>query len=163
MNETIESRTIADPLVPGLSYRIDVVPDDDEKPSGSEAYNEPTWVEAWRRDEWRFVGVIVTPLVFDGIYELEPLDDSLWGIGYGEFPGGVDPVDTDYLIERYPVPAMIRDMRAKLAKPIAEISEEMAAVAARLAETLADLTDHSDPDHAPGGECIDCADGAADS
>lgn len=78
----IDSTTIKDPQIAGLSYKIAVVPDLDSSPDDADCYTA-TQKAAWARDEWSYVGVIVTPVV-NGT-ELLDFDDSLWGLEYGDF------------------------------------------------------------------------------
>jgi hypothetical protein len=58
-----------------------VVPDEDCLPDDFDCYTE-TQYNAWRNDEWYFVGVYVVASV-NGI---ELAESSLWGIEYGSFP-----------------------------------------------------------------------------
>lgn len=58
-----------------------VVPDEDCLPDDFDCYT-PKQYEAWRTDQWCFVGVFVVASI-DGV---ELAENSLWGIEFGEFP-----------------------------------------------------------------------------
>jgi hypothetical protein len=57
--------------------------DPDAKPTDYDCYSRGQ-VEAWERDEWRYVGVVLSVSVGDT--EIEPHAVSLWGIECN-FPG----------------------------------------------------------------------------
>ena len=58
-----------------------VVPDEDCLPSDFDCYT-PKQLEAWRNEDWYFVGVYVVA----SINGIDLSMSSLWGIEYGEFP-----------------------------------------------------------------------------
>jgi len=77
---TLDTRTIADKAIPGLSYKIDVAEDYTASPDDYDSYT-PAQKKAWEDGEWFYVGLIVTPVIA-GI-ELDDFTDSLWGIEWG--------------------------------------------------------------------------------
>lgn len=89
-----EDESIADPRVyaPGLTHAD---------------------MEAWRRDEWEFVSVVVTPLHYCEqcrAFHEEPRGESLDTVFLGRGDGW--EVTIDQLINEYPVPEMIIELRA---------------------------------------------------
>jgi len=97
--EPIDSWEIDGPIE-GLKFKVVIVRDDDKKPYELVARpkthpNEPPRyrkvreecysrkdVTAWKKDEWQYVGTIVTP-VYQGI-EISEAEASLWGIEWGD-------------------------------------------------------------------------------
>lgn len=140
MSHILDTRTIADPAVPGLSYRVDIVPDPDETPYSTNVYTEadtdPEMLAAWNNDEWQFVGVIVTPII-DTVIELDNLDASLWGVAFGDLPGST--IDAERLVNHYPGPDLIKEARTRVAEHITEISTVFATVALQLAEQKTEI------------------------
>jgi hypothetical protein len=63
-----------------------IYPDIEAKPTDYECYT-PEQIEAWKRDEWHFVGIVVE-VRFEGRVVGE---DSLWGLEYGL--DGYNPLD----------------------------------------------------------------------
>lgn len=68
--------------VDGVEYTARLEHDWDSKPTDFECYSEKQ-IEAWRRDEWHFFGVVIQSSK-DGV-ELCDHAASLWGIE-GNFP-----------------------------------------------------------------------------
>jgi hypothetical protein len=127
MADIIESwETEAD----GMRYRVALVPDYESSPDDYDGYPHGTR-EAFRRGEWQFVGVIVTPILdgpaegmagagqFSGV-----TDASLWSVEWGTMPGcetdhgecnaTEDVVIDRAFINRYPVPDLISEVRGQL-------------------------------------------------
>lgn len=90
--------------IDGISYRVRIVFDTDTSPADYDGYT-PRQVDAWKRDEWIFVGVIVTPDI-DGLHPWG-FGASLWGIVYGDIPLTTD--DDVPTGEAYDSMAYIRD------------------------------------------------------
>lgn len=65
----------------GYTLTAYVVPDEDCLPDDFDCYT-PKQYEAWRTDQWCFVGVFVVASL-DGE---ELAENSLWGIEFGSFP-----------------------------------------------------------------------------
>ncbi|MEV4454454.1 hypothetical protein [Microbispora sp. NPDC049633] len=114
----------------GITYRVDVYPDTDATPNDADCYS-PADIAAWRRDDWHFVGVVVTPIV-NGV-EIGGADASLWGLQYGWAPSWRRYIDTDELVGEYPVPDMIADIAGRLADGITAKRAELLATADKLA------------------------------
>lgn len=124
MNTIIETRTIKDPKIAGLSYRIDIVPDYDADSPADLLYPEGSYtqkqVDAWERDEWSYVGVIVTPKIAD--MDLDRFADSLWCVEYGYYlltddqdnETGRTWLGMDEFIKTHPVPDMLEQVKAQL-------------------------------------------------
>jgi len=127
MTGSIDSRLISDNDIAGLSWRVSL--DDDEwltAPEG-DCYT-PTQVAAFGRD-WQYVIVTVTPVIAG--CDLDGLTETLGAVEYGTYTltddddnvTGTREIDLDYLIDGmpdddggYPVPDMIREAKAQLAK-----------------------------------------------
>lgn len=86
----------------GVAYKIEIVADADARPDEADCYDAAD-LSAWRNDEWRFVGVVVTTKSGDA-------STALWGVEYGYSPGWGRDIDTDELITSYPVPDLIGDI-----------------------------------------------------
>lgn len=107
----------------GITYQVALYADDDsnQDPAGCSDNYEAADLDAHKRGDWEFVGVVVTPLV-DG-QTVEAAQDSLWGVEYGSNPGrwldeqGRETVvDREYITNVHPVPEMIPEVRGNLAK-----------------------------------------------
>lgn len=134
----IESRTIEDSDIAGLSYRIDIEPDYDGSPHDAECYTT-LQIAAWERDEWSYVGVIITPLIAG--MELDMCSDSLWGLEYGNFPlvdehgteQGRRRIGLDAFVDGYtkdghpgyPVPDMISQVHGRLAERLGPVTDQL--------------------------------------
>lgn len=71
-------------------------------------------IEAWYRDEWEFVCVVVTPLHYCDhcrAFHEEPRGESLGMVFLGRGDGW--EVTVDQLFDEYPVPEMIIELRGK--------------------------------------------------
>ena len=158
MHDQIDSKTVPDPEVTGLSYRIDIDPDYDSTPDDADCYTD-SQKAAWSDGEWRYVGYTVTPVI-DG----DPIgsaSDSLSGVEYGWFlltdeddnvigrvdldglepnrpdqalPGYAPEPDATFPGLSYPVPDMIREVRARLAALAAQLGARADALRAVLAQ-----------------------------
>jgi hypothetical protein len=111
--EIIESIVITDTDIPALSYRVDILPDYDTYPEDFDCYDE-SQIAAWRNDEWRYVGVVVTPIV--GGFELPLAEASLWGVEYG-----TSAASAEMLAREYPGPDLIAEARGYLVKTLGSI------------------------------------------
>lgn len=137
MRGDIDSRTITDSTVPGLSWLITVDYDGDLTEPEGDGFT-PKQVEAFQRGEWHYVGVGVTPVIA-GI-ELDDLTDTLWAVEYGYYTltdeddnvTGTASLDLDELIKVHPVPDMISEAKRTLKDRIAGLAPEFAAVADKL-------------------------------
>lgn len=113
----------------GIKYRIDVLTDDESSPDDADCYS-PTDKEAFDNGLWRYVGVVVTPLI-DGLDQGEGqahsyVSASLWGVEYGTMPAEPEPyeggqhgetvIDRERIINDYPVPDLITEARGELVK-----------------------------------------------
>src|SRR6516225_4657969 len=78
----------------GFDIRIDVLPYSDSTPYDADCYDDAD-IEAWRNDEWFYVGYIYTATL-DGI---ELGSASIWGSEW-DFPGGIDSID-GWIAENY--------------------------------------------------------------
>jgi hypothetical protein len=68
------------PAQDGFDLRAELVPDYDGSTDDSDCYT-PKQIAAWRNDDWRFVGIIVTA-------SREGIDlgsASIWGTEYGDY------------------------------------------------------------------------------
>ena len=106
---TIESKTIEHD---GFTVTIKMVEDTDSTPFDFECYGE-TEIEAWRNDEWRYVGFVYTASR-EGV---DLGEASIWGTEWN-FPGGtMDGIDA-WIEEDYYHPDLvseaINDARATL-------------------------------------------------
>lgn len=85
MNTIIEQwRIPADKWGHDYSFHVTIEPDVDAHPDEVDCYT-PEQVEAWRRDEWRYVIVTVTP-EFDGVLFPDAAQE-LNGVEYGQLDG----------------------------------------------------------------------------
>ena len=138
----IDSTAIPDPRVEGLSYLVQVVPDTDVSPGEFGLYPESAYTQsqydAWKRDEWSYVGVIVTPIIAGEQYER--FSDSLWGVEYGYYlltdeqgneTGRVN-IDVGKLITEHPVPDMITEVRSQIAANLSPVIAKLQAVLSEL-------------------------------
>ena len=98
MNETIDHQVID---VKGVRVSVTLVPDWEVNPGDADCYT-PDDKAAWLRDEWRYVGVIVT------LTDHPEIGTSLCGVEYGTAPSW--SVDLNRIISEYPVPDMIADL-----------------------------------------------------
>jgi hypothetical protein len=135
--EIIDNIVITDTAIPALSYRVDIVPDPDTYPEDFGCYDETT-ITAWHNDEWRYVGVIVTPIIA-GV-DLPLAEASLWGTEYGTLPHiaedgtvyGVVDRTAETLANEYPGPDLIEEARAYLVKTLGPVILDLIAVANNL-------------------------------
>lgn len=117
MSDTIESRNIT---VDGIKYNVRLVSDLDGSIDDADCYTDED-KQAWRDGRWSFVGVIVSADI-DGI-DPAYVSASLWEVYYGTSPSWViadvrptGTVDLDELINVYPVPGMVSEVRSQLVK-----------------------------------------------
>ncbi len=69
----------------GRAYAVTVEPDLDSTPRDADCYS-PDDVRRWELDEWRYVGLVVTPIINDE--KIDTCAESLWGVGWDELPKG---------------------------------------------------------------------------
>lgn len=113
--ENIESWNVELREIPGLRFRVRIVPDELSTPTEKydESYADLDEIEAsWSRDDWQFVGTIVTP-VYMGM-PCTWAKASLWGTEWGAFPGASQGREQ---FDVYPVPELIREALAYLKDP----------------------------------------------
>ena len=106
---TIESKTIERD---GFTVTLEMVEDTDSTPFDADCYDESD-IEAWRNDEWRYVGFVYTASR-EGV---DLGEASIWGTEWN-FPGGtMDGIDA-WIEEDYYHPDLvseaINDARATL-------------------------------------------------
>jgi hypothetical protein len=142
----IDTQVIKDEKIDGLSYRIDLEVDYDCKPDKFGLYPESCYtqaqLDAWKRGEWRYVDVIVTPVIRGVI--LEDFSDSLWGVEYGDYPitdeedNVIETKDLsmDELISVHPVPDMISEVQSQLLKKLGGLVDALRAISSALNEQL---------------------------
>ena len=97
----------------GIRYRVDLDPDYDARPDDYDCYS-PEAQTAWLRDEWRYVGVTVTPQVSGTDYTdtYPSASAALWGVEYGTLPATAEDAEITQdraAINKYPVPDLISE------------------------------------------------------
>ena len=107
--DTIEERYISNAQG---DWRIRLVPDSDAKPFDADCYSAED-IEAWRKDEWSYVGVIVTD-------SKTGADAFLWAVEYGLMPEAT--IGINQIIEEY-----FDDLRAEVLAQLAERAAELTA------------------------------------
>lgn len=90
---------------------IRLVPDHDSRPFDADCYS-PEDIEAWRRDEWSYVGVIVTDSATGA-------DASVWGVEYGFLAEVM--VGMDRIIEGH-FDDLLAEVQATIVKRAAELT-----------------------------------------
>jgi hypothetical protein len=93
-----------------VRYRVDIDPDVDTNPREYDSIMSED-VAAWQRGEWRYVGVTVTPEVRGE--DIASCSQSIWGVGYGTFPGDT-VMDADFLAHEYPGPDLLAEVKAHM-------------------------------------------------
>lgn len=142
MRGEIDSRTIPDPTIPGLSWRVTLDQDYDITAPDGDGYTA-TQRAAFGRD-WYYVTVGVTPVI--GGCELDGATQYLSAVEYGKYTvtdeddtvTGTVYLDLDSMINGqvddgdagYPVPDMIAEAKAELAKLAPVFAAVLAQVAA---------------------------------
>ncbi len=134
---TIETLTVPDDTVEGLTYRFDIVSDFESIPSDDESITSAQRA-AWHADAWQYVGVIVTPIIAD--CDLDFASDALWGLEYGTFTDtdkedtvtGIREITAKTLAHEYPGPDLITGMRGTLADKLAPIVAALESARANL-------------------------------
>lgn len=90
--DTIETRSLG--TVDGFDITARIVPDTDTSADDYDCYTEEQ-IAAWRRDEWSYVGTIVTASKAG----LDLGESSLWASEYGHVgesgTGWISPLDGD--------------------------------------------------------------------
>ena len=137
MRGDIDSRTITDNTTPGLSWLVTVDYDQELTEPEGDGYT-PKQVEAFRRGDWNYVVVGVTPVI-DGI-ELDSMADYLGAVEYGYYvltdeddnQTGTASLFMDELISVHPVPDMISEAKSTLKARLAELAPKFADIAGRL-------------------------------
>jgi hypothetical protein len=93
MDVIIESRKIG--VVDGFDIEAHLEPDPDTRPEDKETYiGDEEILGAWSRDEWHFVGTVVTASKAG----VELGSAAIWGQEYGQWPcesGWLSPLDGD--------------------------------------------------------------------
>ena len=113
---TIDSRTIQDAAVSGLAYSVEIVDDSDMSDVEGDGCT-PRQISAFRRGDWQYVGVLVTPVI-DGD-PIETARVSLWGVEYGDYlltdehdnEVGRRWLGMDEIINEHPVPEMLDEVK----------------------------------------------------
>lgn len=121
MSDTIETREI---VKNGITYKVTIEADYDVRPESDGDWASQEDIDAWKRDEWRYVGVIVTPVIAGT--EIEGADDSLWGCAWGTVPGNPVEFDMDEICNVHPVPQIIETVNGKLKVFAAKIQAAVA-------------------------------------
>ncbi len=137
MRGDIDSRTITDSTVPGLSWLVTVDYDQELTEPEGDGYT-PKQVEAFRRGDWNYVVVGVTPVI-DGV-ELDSLADYLGAVEWGNYvltdeddnETGTAYLDLDELISVHPVPDMISEAKSTLKARLADLAPKFAGIARSL-------------------------------
>ncbi|WP_431911669.1 hypothetical protein [Nonomuraea jabiensis] len=119
MIRLIETRAI---VKDDITYQVRVEEDWDSKPFDADCYSDAD-IEAWRRDEWHYVGVIVTPVVA-GI-PIDAAEDSLWGVEWGQLPDLDRYLGMDQICNVHPVPEMLDGVRDKLKRFAPDLIEAL--------------------------------------
>lgn len=102
MDYPIEHWTISREDLP-YDFRVEVVKDLDGRPDDFDCYSEDD-VAAWKRDDWEYIIVTVTPVSGEVAYE--GAAQSLGGVEYGFFAGRwLDRKE----LEQYPLPDLIKE------------------------------------------------------
>lgn len=79
----------------GYTMRFELFDDTDEHPGRYDCYTEEQRQD-WLKDNWQFVGVVVTPMRKGLIYAMA--EQRLWGVHYGYLAGqwiGRDEIQKD--------------------------------------------------------------------
>ena len=97
---TIESKTIKHD---GFTITIEMVEDTDTTPFEFECYGESD-IEAWRNDEWRYVGFVYTA-IREGV---RLGTSSIWGTEL-DFPGGKMDGIGSWIAEDFYHPGLVSD------------------------------------------------------
>jgi hypothetical protein len=99
----------------GVQFRVDIEPDPDATPNEWTDRNaDPDLFTAYESGTMQYVGVIVTPVIRGR--SLEAFTVSLWGNEYGSCPTWDRDIDVDYLVNEYPGPELLAEVRANLRK-----------------------------------------------
>jgi hypothetical protein len=127
MNGNLDSKTIPDSDIAGLSWHVTLDYDEYYSAPEGDCYT-PRQVDAYRRGDWSYVIVGVSPIV--GGVELDDLTETLGCVEYGTFTltdeddnvTGTLDIDLDSMIsgrgedyEPYPVPDLIGEAKSRLA------------------------------------------------
>jgi hypothetical protein len=101
-----------------LKITVSTERDNDATPFDADCYT-PEDIQAWRNDEWHYVGVVVDVL-FRGVVIGNA---SLWGIGTGGGNGGceIDPAYHQEVVENL-TPVALADARSFLEKAATELA-----------------------------------------
>jgi hypothetical protein len=137
MSGDIDSRTVADTDIAGLSWLITVDYDRELTEPEGDCYTSKQ-AEAFRAGDWNYVSVGVIPVI-DGI-RLRALADYLGAVEYGRYvltddddnETGVKWLDLDELISVHPVPDMISEAKSTLKGRLADLAPKFADIAGRL-------------------------------
>lgn len=116
----IDQRSLG--TVDGFDIVAYLVPDTDSAPTDFDCYS-PEQIQAWREDEWQYVGTIVTA----SRAGIELGSASLWGSEYGFLPtvGYVSPLvgDGDKFVSGYG-PGLISEAIAEAQAKLAELQQD---------------------------------------
>ncbi len=135
--DTIETLTVPDDTVKGLTYRVDILPDYSTVPSDDDGITSAQRA-AWHADAWRYVGVAVTPIIAS--CDLDFASESLWGLEYGTFTNAAEDdtvtgereITAKTLAREYPGPDLIAEVRAQLAGTLGPVVAALESVKANL-------------------------------
>lgn len=91
----IETRDI---VHEGRTLTVTLVEDNDPRPDDYDCFDAAE-IAAWKRDEWSFVGVLITE---EGGKDF----DSLWAVVYGRLNASTR-ITMDEIVSDHPVPGML--------------------------------------------------------
>ncbi|WP_344585643.1 hypothetical protein [Nonomuraea roseoviolacea] len=109
MADIIETRTVHHE---GVDYFVQLTHDHDTNPETDGDWASPEDLEWWRRDDWQYVIVTVTPVIAGA--EITTAADVLGSVVYGFLPKAT--IDMDAICNVHPVPDMIDVARDNLRK-----------------------------------------------
>lgn len=142
MTYVIKSKVIPDKDVPGLTWHVQLEPDESLNAMGEpegDGYT-PAQVAAFRAGDWEYVIVVVTPRLAG--LDLDRFRQVLGGVEHGRVTltdeddnvTGIRMIDLDYMIAGmpdddpgYPVPEMIAEARADMAAKLPALAADLKA------------------------------------
>jgi hypothetical protein len=96
-----------------IEVQVRIEADEISRPMDAECYTQED-IRAWRRDEWRYVGVAVSPLGYPDI------EASLWAIEAGRISDR--DISYDQIISMY-APDLMADLRQAVARVHGELGQ----------------------------------------
>lgn len=115
MSETIESRDIERD---GITYRVTISYDTRATPYDFDCYTRED-IAAWKNNDWHYIIIDVLPIINgEEIWEAQ---ESLGRTEYGYSPGWGRDIDFDEIINHYPTPEMIQEVRATLKESVPDL------------------------------------------